>query len=51
MKSWETKIPLRTLLEAEPLLKGKIGKKDLDQVFDVRTHFRDVNRTFKLLGL
>lgn len=51
MKSWETKIPLRTLLEAEPLLQGKVGKKDLDKVFDVRTHFRDVNRTFKLLGL
>lgn len=51
MRSWETRIPLRTLLEAEPLLKGKVGPKDLDQVFDVCTHFRDVNRTFKLLGL
>ncbi len=51
MKSWETKIPLRTLLEAEPKLKGKVSARDLDKVFDVSTHFRDVNRTFKLLGL
>ena len=51
MKSWETKIPLRKLLEADRTLKRKVSKKDLDHVFDVRTHFRDVNRTFKTLGL
>lgn len=51
MKSWETKVPLRKLLEADPLVAEKVTAKDFDKVFDISTHFRDVNRTFKLLGL
>ena len=51
MKSWQTKVPLRKLLEADPLVAEKVTARDFDKVFDIRTHFRDVNRTFKLLGL
>jgi hypothetical protein len=28
-----------------------VTEADLKRVFDVRTHFRDVNRTFKAVGL
>ncbi len=51
MRSWETKVPLRQLLEADPQVAAKVSARDLDRVFDLRTHFRDVNRTFKAVGL
>jgi adenylosuccinate lyase len=51
MKSWETKVPLRRLIEADPQVAAKVSARDLDRVFNLRTHFRDVNRTFKAVGL
>lgn len=51
MQSWETKVPLRRLLEQDPQVAQHVKARDLDHVFDLRTHFRDVNRTFKAVGL
>jgi len=52
MKSWETGHDFRKLLEADSeIKKAKVKKKDLDKVFDLSVHFKDVNRTFKMLGL
>jgi len=51
MKSWETRTSFRALVAADPDIRGKISGKDLDRAFDQSVHFRDVDRTFKSLGL
>ena len=53
MRCWETGEDLRDLLQADPeVMAGKIStREDLDEAFDLSVHFRDVNRTFKSLGL
>ncbi|HMP72325.1 MAG TPA: adenylosuccinate lyase [Kiritimatiellia bacterium] len=51
MKAWAGEGELKDLLAADPDAKKWIPPADLDRVFDLATHFRDVNRTFKLLGL
>ena len=51
MASWNTKQSLRALIEADKEIMTKVTAADLDKVFDLATHFRDVNRTFKAVGL
>jgi adenylosuccinate lyase len=51
MKCWETGADLKELLEADPDVQKKLPKGALKKAFDIQTHFRDVNRTFKNLGL
>jgi len=51
MKAWDTGSDLRALIEADPEIMARITKKDLDKVFDLKVHFRDVNRTFRAVGL
>jgi adenylosuccinate lyase len=51
MRSWETGESFRKLIEEDPEIMAKVGDGDLDKVFDVGVHFRDVNRTFKAVGL
>ena len=51
MKCWETGADLKGLLEADPDVRKQIPEGALDKAFDIKTHFRDVNRTFKSLGL
>ncbi|MEI8121236.1 MAG: adenylosuccinate lyase [bacterium] len=51
MAAWETRQSLRGLIEADAQIMAKVGKDDLDKVFDMNVHFRDVNRTFKAVGL
>jgi adenylosuccinate lyase len=51
LRSWDTGIALRSLLEADPQVMAKVTPADLDRVFDVSTHFKDVGRTFKAVGL
>ena len=51
MASWETQQSLRGLIEADAEIMTKVSKADLDKVFDLAVHFRDVNRTFKAVGL
>ena len=51
MRAWETGEQLKDLLRADKQVMAKVTEKDLDKVFDIRTHFRDVNRTFKEVGL
>jgi len=51
MAAWETRQSLRGLIEADAQIMAKVGKADLDKVFDMGIHFRDVNRTFKAVGL
>jgi adenylosuccinate lyase len=51
MQAWETGEQLKDLLRADKNVMAKVTDKDLDRVFDIRTHFRDVNRTFREVGL
>ncbi len=51
MRAWETGEHLKDLLSKDPDIAQKIGPADLDRVFDLKTHFRDVSRTFKAVGL
>lgn len=51
MAAWEGKGTLKELLAADADVKKQIKPKDLDNVFDLSVHFRDVERTFKAVGL
>jgi adenylosuccinate lyase len=51
MLVWETHADLKTLLAADPEVASRLKPGDLDEVFDIRRHFRDVNRTFRAVGL
>ena len=51
MAAWETGSELRALVEADPELMSKVTPADLEKVFDLSVHFRDVRRTFKAVGL
>lgn len=51
MKSWETGKEFRSLIEADTKIMKKLTPKDLDHVFDLKVHFKDVDRTFKAVGL
>lgn len=51
MRCWETGEDLKTLLLADKAVVGKITAKELEKAFDLSRHFKDVDRTFKVLGL
>jgi adenylosuccinate lyase len=51
MKSWETGKDFRTLIEADPDIVSRVSAKAIDRAFDLDVHFKDVDRTFKALGL
>jgi adenylosuccinate lyase len=51
MKSWATGKPFKDLLAADRGVMRRVTARDLARVFDVKQHFRDINRTFKVLGL
>ncbi|HBA84424.1 MAG TPA: adenylosuccinate lyase [Verrucomicrobia bacterium] len=51
MACWETKRPLQELLLEDAEAMKKLNAADVAKAFDLKTHFRDVNRTFKAVGL
>ena len=51
MQSWETGANLKALLLADPEITAKLGINDIETVFDLGVHFKDVNRTFRAVGL
>ena len=51
MQCWETGRDLKDLLLADAEVTAKLKRKDLDAAFDLSRHFKDVDRTFSLLGL
>ena len=51
MAAWDTRTSLRGLIEADAEIMTKVTPADLDKVFDLKVHFRDVARTFKAVGL
>lgn len=51
MQCWEKGQDLKSLLLADAEVMQTLKKKDIEAAFDLSRHFRDVNRTFRLLGL
>ena len=51
MQAWNTRQDLRKLVEADSEIMTKVTPRDLDKVFDLNVHFKDVGRTFKAVGL
>jgi adenylosuccinate lyase len=51
MKAWRGEGHFRDLLQGDAEVRERASKADLDRVFRIDTHFRDVNRTFKAVGL
>ena len=51
MQSWETGADLKALLLADPEIMARLSTKDIETVFDLDVHFKDVNRTFRAVGL
>lgn len=51
MKSWETGESFRKLVETDAGIMKHLERGDLDRVFDIGVHFKDVNRTFRAVGL
>ncbi len=51
MKCWETQQPLKELLQADAEVVAAVKPRELERVFNLNTHFRDVERTFKEVGL
>lgn len=51
MKSWETGKEFRELIESDRGIMKKVTSADLDRVFDLKVHFKDVGRTFRAVGL
>ena len=51
MRAWNEGTPLKDLLLADGEVMEKVSPADLDRVFDLAPHFRDIDRKFKALGL
>ena len=51
MTCWNTGEDLKQLILRDPDIMKKVTPEELDRVFDIRVHFRDVNRTFRAVGL
>jgi len=51
MQVWETGADFRSLLSQDAEIRRYLSDQDLDELFDLRRHFRDVDRTFREVGL
>lgn len=51
MKAWREGADFRGLLERDKAIMGRVTPRDLDKAFDLKVHFKDVNRTFRVVGL
>ena len=51
MRTWETGESFKSLIEQNPDVMKNVKQAELDKIFDISTHLKDVDRTFKLLGL
>ncbi|MBC2373399.1 adenylosuccinate lyase [Listeria booriae] len=51
MEAWETQVPFRTLVEAEPKITDRLSKEEIDDCFDYNYHLKQVDMIFNRLGL
>ncbi len=51
MHAWEKGSSFRDAIVGDAEILKQTSKRDLDKLFDLKTHLKDVNRTFRALGL
>jgi adenylosuccinate lyase len=51
MESWETQVPFRQLVEADPTIQSKLSKEEIADCFDYNYHLKNVDMIFDRLGL
>lgn len=51
MKAWEEKTMFRELVEQDQAITGKLGKKELEEAFDLAHHTKRVDTIFERVGL
>ncbi|MBC1501024.1 adenylosuccinate lyase [Listeria weihenstephanensis] len=51
MEAWETQVPFKTLVEAEPKITDLLSQDEIDGCFDYNYHLKQVDMIFKRLGL
>jgi adenylosuccinate lyase len=51
MKTWQDVRGFRELLEEDPEVIARLSKKEIERLFDPAVHFREVNNTFKKVGI
>ena len=51
MKCWESGEEFKALIEADRAIMNKVTREELDDVFNLDSHFKDIDRTFKAVGL
>ena len=51
MESWDTETSFRDLLLGDKRVTSLVSGEELDDVFDLQNHFRDIDRKFKKLGI
>ncbi|MBN1270194.1 MAG: adenylosuccinate lyase [Kiritimatiellae bacterium] len=51
MKSWDTGAPFKDLVAGDRQVKELIPPRQLERLFELKPHFRHVNRTFRAVGL
>ncbi|MBC1976464.1 adenylosuccinate lyase [Listeria booriae] len=51
MEAWETQVPFRTFVEAEPKITDRLSKEEIDDCFDYNYHLKQVDMIFNRLGL
>ncbi len=51
MKAWESGESFQELVRGDPRIMRRLSPAELDRAFDLNQHFRDVDRTFRAVGL
>ncbi|GIN87973.1 adenylosuccinate lyase [Heyndrickxia sporothermodurans] len=51
MEAWETQVPFRDLIEADPTIQSKLTKDEITDCFDYNHHLKNVDFIFERLGL
>ncbi|MDX1587163.1 MAG: adenylosuccinate lyase [Balneolaceae bacterium] len=51
MKAWEEKTMFRDLVEADETVRAQLSEEEIEEVFDLEHHTRNVDRIFKRVGL
>jgi adenylosuccinate lyase len=51
MEAWQCGQSFRTLLEADPLVSGRLSKEDFERVFDYGCYLKEVDRIFARAGI
>ena len=51
MRSWETGTDFKAILLKEPEIVTKLSEKEIEDIFDYRTHLRNVDKIFQRVGI